>query len=333
MGIGLWLAAKAVGELRQDPGLLRRQLAGQGLYAFTVNAFPFGNFHSRPVKEKVYLPDWSSRQRVDYTLDVAYILTHLLPEGVSGSISTVPVAYGKKKPARAVENLLSVAEGLEKLELRTGHLIRLALEPEPDCYLERIDECVSFFAELRALNPSLVDRYLGICLDICHVATEFEDPVTALKQLHEAGISVPKIQLSAALEVENPTLQEIDDLKAFNDGIYFHQTRIQVDKHTVTRYADLPDALAERSSGHWRVHFHVPLHYQAAHTRLRSTASLLNVKLFRQALKSTTHLETETYTYAVLPHKFQDANASVSAELKFVLDSVRKALEVENSNS
>ena len=242
----------------------------------------------------------------------------------------MPIAYGKKKPTQAVENLLTVAASLEKLELRTGHLIRLVLEPEPDCYLERTDECVSFFAELRVLNPSLVDRYLGICLDICHLATQFEDPVTALKQLHEAGINVPKIQLSAALEVQNPTLQEINDLKAFNDGLYFYQTRIQIDNNTVTRYADLPEALAKRPAGHLRVHFHVPLHYRAANTQLRSTLSLLDGELFRQALKSTTHPETETYTYAVLPHKFQDACASVSAELKFVIESVRKALEVQD---
>jgi hypothetical protein len=85
----------------------------------------------------------------------------------------------------------------------------------------------------------------------------------------------------------------------------------------------LPDALADRPHGHWRVHFHVPLHFNAFGTRVNSTAALLDADFFRQALLSTTHLETETYTYAVLPEKYQDAGASVSSELQFVIRAVQ----------
>ncbi len=318
MGVGLWLAAKAAQEFRLHPQRLHRQLRAQGLYAFTMNAFPFGDFHTRPVKYNVYLPDWSSSERLAYTINVAHILSQLLPEGVDGSISTVPVAYGKDCPPQSRENLVAAAAALEKLESQTGRLIRLALEPEPDCFLERIDECIDFFEQLRTLNRSLVDRYLGVCLDVCHCALQFEDPVTALKRLKQAGIHVPKIQISAALEVEEPTDRDLADLKAFDDGIYLHQTRVKDSKDTLLHYADLSEALAAQPEGHWRIHFHVPLHYQSRHTNLRSTAEPLNQNFFRQALQSTTHLETETYTYAVLPHKYQDASASVSAELQFV---------------
>ncbi len=329
MGIGLWLPAKAVREFRRHPDTLRQQLADRDMYAFTVNAFPFGDFHSRPVKEKVYLPDWSSLARKDYTIDAARILARLLPEGVDGSISTVPVAYGKDCPPQAMANLVAVAAELEKLESQTGRLIRLALEPEPDCYLERTNECIDFFEQLRLVNRILVDRYLGICLDVCHAAMQFEDPAVALKRLKQAGIHVPKIQVSAALEVVNPKDPELSYLEAFDDGIYFHQTRIRKENKALLRYTDLPEALADRPHGHWRVHFHVPLHFKASGTSVNSTAALLDADFFRQALLSTSHLETETYTYAVLPEKYQDAGPSVSNELQFVIRAVDAAVNAD----
>lgn len=330
MGIGLWLPEKAVHEFRRYPDKLRQLLADRELYAFTINAFPFGDFHSRPVKEKVYLPDWSSSARRDYTIDAARILTQLLPQGVDGSISTVPVAYGKDRPPQALANLVTVAAELEKLESQTGRLIRLALEPEPDCYLERTDECIDFFEQLRLVNRPLVDRYLGICLDVCHSAMQFEDPAVALERLNRAGIRVPKIQVSAALEVDNPTGSDLSYLEAFDDGIYFHQTRVQKKNEPLLQYSDLPHALADRPQGHWRVHFHVPLHFDAPGTNVHSTADLLDADFFRQALLSTTHLETETYTYAVLPEKYQNAGASVGKELQFVVRAVQAAMRSDH---
>jgi hypothetical protein len=326
MGVGLWLAAKAARQLRSNSQLLAAQLADQGLYAFTVNAFPYGDFHCRPVKERVYQPDWSSPDRVAYTLDAAHILARLLPAGVDGSISTVPVAYGKNLPKRACDNLMTVAMGLEKIEFQTGRLIRLALEPEPDCYLETADESIAFFDKLRKLDRNGVDRYLGICVDVCHMALQFEDPVAALQKLGRAGINIPKIQISAALEIANPTLDELQYLQGFDDGVYLHQTRVQQNGNVVLRYPDLPEAVAAHPAGIWRIHFHVPLHFQAHHHQLRSTAVLLSDEFFRQALTYSAHFEVETYTYGVMPQQQHDTSTSLSAELQFVTRAVRQAL-------
>jgi hypothetical protein len=63
---------------------------------------------------------------------------------------------------------------------------------------------------------------------------------------------------------------------------------------------------------------------------VHSTAALLDADFFRQALLSTTHLETETYSYAVLPEKYQDAGASVSSELQFVTRAVQAAMNSEH---
>jgi hypothetical protein len=133
------------------------------------------------------------------------------------------------------------------------------------------------------------------------------------------------VQVSAALDVENPTDSDLAYLKAFDDGVYFHQTRVRDQSASIQHYHDLPEALAARPRGHWRVHFHVPLHFKVHGKKVRSTAALLNPDFFQQVLQSTTHLETETYTYTVLPDKYQDATASVSDELRFVSQAVRTA--------
>src|SRR5260221_68891 len=94
LAAGLWLAKPVVDELLEAPDDLPRfaaALADRGLPCHTLNAFPFGDFHSPSVKEKVYIPDWSDPRRLAYTEQCATVLAELLPEGVEGSISTVPL--------------------------------------------------------------------------------------------------------------------------------------------------------------------------------------------------------------------------------------------------
>ena len=95
MGIGLRLSGEAAAVARQPEALasFRDQLAVLGAYVFTINAFPFGPFHGVRVKEDVYLPDWRDRERVAFTANSAAVLAGILPDGIEGSISTVPGAF------------------------------------------------------------------------------------------------------------------------------------------------------------------------------------------------------------------------------------------------
>ena len=70
----------------------------------------------------------------------------------------------------------------------------------------------------------LLRRHVGVCLDACHASVEYERPVMALQKLRSAGIAVPKIQLSAGLRLGRATPEALAELRAFDDGIYFHQT-------------------------------------------------------------------------------------------------------------
>src|SRR5688500_7154414 len=93
--IGLRLSDLASRELSDPQTLLsfKRWLDQNHCYVFTINGFPYGRFHGGPVKEKVYLPDWTTQERLAYTNRLFDILAQLLPAGVEGSVSTVPGSY------------------------------------------------------------------------------------------------------------------------------------------------------------------------------------------------------------------------------------------------
>jgi len=137
-GLGLRLSARAAETLRHgdELGRFRDYLAARDLYVFTVNGFPYGAFHGEVVKENVYAPDWRHAERRDYTIALADILAELLPEGLDGSISTVPVSYkpwiaSEADLAAAVGMLADVAAHLHGLRERTGRDICLASSPSP----------------------------------------------------------------------------------------------------------------------------------------------------------------------------------------------------------
>ena len=94
-GLGLRLADVAAQELLKEDNLSQFQtwLQEEDLYVFTLNGFPYGGFHHQVVKDRVYAPDWSKSERLDYTLKLIKILTTLLPENLDGGISTLPISY------------------------------------------------------------------------------------------------------------------------------------------------------------------------------------------------------------------------------------------------
>jgi len=223
MGVGLRLgnaAARGLGE----PGALaalQRFLADGGYYVFTLNGFPYGAFHGRAVKEDAYKPDWSDPVRLAYTDQLADILSVLLPDGQVGSVSTVPCTFKPWAEGRLeaiTEHLIRHVAHLVDIARRSGKQIALALEPEPYCHLETIDEAVEFFndrlfsraaiarlAALAGLSASAADaamrRHIGLCYDVCHAAVEFEDPKASIARLRANGIAIGKLQLSSALKI------------------------------------------------------------------------------------------------------------------------------------
>ena len=308
IGLGLWLPAAAAAELAGSPAELDRMrtvLDLHGLEVVTINAFPYSRFHAPVVKRAVYHPDWSKQSRLDYTLDCARVLAGLMPDDAArGSVSTVPLAWRSPwyadRQAVARENLDRLAEGLAKISSDAGRPIRVGLEPEPGCVVESTVDAAERLA-------GVDDEYIGVCLDTCHLATGFEDPVVALATLEAAGLPVVKAQPAAAVHAEAPSDPATRAaLARFAEDRFLHQVR-EVRGGRVHGRDDLPLALGGQRAlpGHspWRVHFHVPVHVEPE-APLRSTRDELVAALAALVggeKARTDHLEVETYTWSVLP--------------------------------
>ena len=345
-GLGLRLGAQAATEL-SAPGELeafKEVLAEHDLYAFTINGFPYGPFHGRPVKAQVYEPDWTQPERRDYTCRLATLLAGLLPADMTGSISTVPGAFRTRVekttgPLRMAEHLMECVGHLVALQRSTGREIHLGLEPEPACFIETTDDFLHFYedvllghgrqylqditGESRCTAEKWVRRHLGVCLDTCHAALQFENAAECIDRYEAAGVRLSKIQLSAALETDC-TEAGLAALRPFDEAVYLHQTRARAGDGTIHSWTDLPDALAalpdHPAEETVRVHFHVPL-FWPGQAPLRTTAVELDQAFWdRINAGACPHLEIETYTFDVLPDavKPKSIDESIAREFEWV---------------
>ncbi|WP_110667678.1 metabolite traffic protein EboE [Salinicola halophilus] len=349
-GVGLRLSAQALETLREPEARaeLKAIMARENYRLVTMNGFPFGPFHGVPVKQAVYQPDWKQRARLDYTCWLADLMVELAAPGDTLSLSTVPGTFrplGAGSETRMAENLLKAVAHCVKLARETGVVIAIALEPEPHCFLETIDDTVAFFkaylysdaavetlADLGGLGAeearAALPRHLGVCYDVCHAAVEFEDAAGSLVALREAGIPIHKLQLSAALRVPSLDAGARARLADFCEPTYLHQVVAETPDGLV-RYADLPEALgdAARQDGEeWRVHFHVPIFVAEIPPFATTRDFLEEILALHRARPISTHLEVETYTWQVLPETLRDR--SVESAVAQELNWVRKQLGV-----
>jgi sugar phosphate isomerase/epimerase len=349
-GICLRISAASAETLvasAEERAKLSAFLAENDLYIFTVNAFVYGGFKNKTVKEEVYEPDWQTEERVRYTMNVADILAEVAPAAVQPSIQTPPMGFkpkvtGPEVVAEYRRNVLRVAAHLVEIERRTGKTITLAIEPEPACFVETADEAIDYFtnhlytgeaakelAELAGLPISEANatlrKHIGLVYDVGHQAVEFEDPQPALQKLVEAGIPVFKLQLAAALRVPHVSQDDVDRLKQFAGTIYLTQT-VERRNGEIKRYLNMEDAFAAWDADgdrdvprEWRIHFHVPIFLERLgdlQTTRESTAQALAMHKVQPLSR---HVEIETYTFDVLPDEFKtgDIVEYVSREIEW----------------
>ncbi|HVU28501.1 MAG TPA: metabolite traffic protein EboE [Verrucomicrobiae bacterium] len=336
--IGLRLSNCAASELSDAKTLLafQRWLEKNGCYIFTFNGFPFGKFHGARVKENVYLPDWTSPERLNYTNLLFDLLAELLPAGMEGSVSTLPGSFKEFISTREQEietrkNLFRCVEHISRVSEKSKKPLHLGLEPEPLGYFENSAETISFFGQMRYeyKNDSRLTEFLGVNYDCCHFAIEFEEPQNAIAAFQNAGIKISKIHLSSALKCQ-PTIEAREKLKQFADDVYLHQVVARDENGKLKIFRDLPDALAASSKlkiqdsklPEWRIHFHVPLHAPAA-PPLANTNDHLPSALDWLAKNPTLcpHLEMETYTWEVLPPELRTRSVvdQIAAEYDWTL--------------
>ncbi len=309
----------------------RRWMDEHGCYVFTINGFPYGRFHGGRVKEQVYVPDWSTTERLEYTKLLFDLLAEMIPAGVEGSVSTLPGTFkefvndGDRVPAIA-RNLRACGEHIEGLCDRVGQSFHLGLEPEPLGLFETSEETLGFFSE--HLHGERLREFIGVNYDTCHLAVEYEEPREAIARLSGAGIRISKLHLSSALTL-HPSGPALERLRDFQEDTYLHQVVVRDAGQPLRRFRDLPDALAlpEGERGEeWRVHFHIPLHSgpeAVFGTTADHLAGTLDVLAGDRDLCK--HLEMETYTWEVMPQEMhsEDVVDQLEREYAWTLGEMR----------
>lgn len=355
-GIGLRLADIAAKELLESNELaqFKAWLTQHNLYVFTLNGFPYGGFHRQVVKDQVYAPDWSTQERVNYTLNLAKILAVLLPEELDGGISTVPLSYKpwwKKDQANfevvlkeSCLNIASVILEMIRISEETGKILHIDLEPEPDGLIENTSEVIDFYqnwllpiggnylSEKLNIEQHLAEtkllEHVRVCYDTCHFSVEYEEPQSVFVRLQSAGIKIGKIQISAAIKLKIPADVEkrsliVERLRPFAESTYLHQVIERRNDGTLHHYPDLITALPHLEQSlaeEWRTHFHVPIFihdYQILQSTQDDIATVLHLL---QTNNACSHLEIETYTWDVLPSEMKiDLLTSIQREYEWVL--------------
>ena len=328
--IGLRLSARAAHELLQGDQLARFRdwLAATNTYVFTINGFPYGNFHGTRVKEQVFAPDWTHRDRVEYTKNLFKILAAIAPANSGGSVSTLPGSHKSFEADEAIirKNLIELSTWLDDLSARTGKDLHLGLEPEPLGHIENTQESLAFFDRLanEAKDSETLLNRIGINYDCCHFALQFEDAKESLESLVKNKIRISKIHLSSALTLDPKNPAAIAAIAGFDEPVYSHQVIHQNKSGTLSRFIDLPDFLKATPSnldGEARVHFHIPLDAMPS-TPLGSTSDHVTDTLswLGSHPDACTHLEIETYTWGVLPNELRrPVEEQIAAEYRWVL--------------
>lgn len=339
--IGLRLGYKAALELSETgSGNLDefiKWLDHNNCYIFSINGFPYGQFHGSRVKEQVYSPDWTFDSRVEYTNLLFDILAEILPSGMSGSVSTLPGSFKEfiqddtQQGNVIIENLARCGKHINDLIEKTGKDLHLGLEPEPLGWFENTPETLSFFKRFRNIHGDEFDNVIGVNYDTCHLAIEYENAKESLLLLKNNNIKISKIHLSSALKLK-PNQQTVDSLKVYQDDVYLHQVIAKLQNGDLIRFKDLPDAIENFLKGdcnddEWRVHFHIPLHaspdslFDDTRDHIKDTLSVLS-----SDPEMCKHLEMETYTWEVLPNSMQSNSVvdQLSLEYDWTLNSLRE---------
>ena len=313
--------------------------AGTGLAPFYDERFPYGDFHQEIVKHDVYLPTWADKDRLDYTIKLIDILHELLPEGLEGSISTLPICWPDPKPTEefigfAAEQFRRTARHLARLEQERGRLIYVCIEPEPGCYLQRTEDVIKFYENALVLpnrsDEEIIRRHIRVCHDVCHSAVMFEPQKDVLARFESAGIHIGKVQVSSAIRLPLARLDQdsrregLDQLSKFAEDRYLHQTVVMQSSGIARFYDDLPAAIdqidtSDDNNQELRVHFHVPVYLEEFGMLQTSRDDIVACWEATRKMDKLTHFEVETYAWNVLPEPLQQAKLAdgIAAELEW----------------
>lgn len=327
--IGLRLSAQAVEELLNHQNERHRfqdWMQENGFEVFTLNGFPYGAFHGTRVKENVFLPDWSTSERLHYTKQLFLLLDEWAPPERDISVSTLPASH--KSFRRSNDDLLPVIREmgrfLEKLSSESGRDCHLGFEPEPFGHFDNTEESIAFLQQVFLGQPdeNALRRRLGLTYDTCHFALQFESPEESFSALARADIRVSKIQASNALSLDPRQPGALEALGRYNEPVYFHQVVARETDGSIRVFPDMTPALewaatTDDPGREWRCHFHIPIGANPVPPLGDTNDHLLQTIRYQQSHPEwTPHWEAETYTWSVLPDSLRtNLNDQIAREL------------------
>ncbi|MSR18264.1 MAG: hypothetical protein EXS00_03685 [Phycisphaerales bacterium] len=336
--IGLWLSSRALhalGEIDHGACDLRDWLHSRGLSVFTLNGFPYGDFHQAVVKHAVYEPHWAQAGRLLFTTQLADVLVDLLPsDATEGSISTLPIGWKSRfeldgsgsSLGRAAMHLRQLVRHLANIEQRTGKCLHVDLEPEPGCVLQRSADVSQFFNSClsQERGEPEVRRYLRVCHDVCHAAVMFEEQADALAAYRDCGVRVGKVQVSSALTCTGAP-RALRALRDFDEPKWLHQTCVLDGQGAVHFYEDLDRAFDHAPDGVWRTHFHVPVHLESVGLLGTTQQQIHECFGALSPQDGVSHVEVETYAWGAMPmnHRPQSLAHGITDELLFTRSAMR----------
>jgi len=331
--IGLRLSALAARELLQQPGELQRfaeWLQQHRCRVSTINGFPYGSFSGRQVKTAVFLPDWSSVERLEYTKQLFSILLFLNRDNSrSLSVSTLPLGHKchRFELGRALQHVAEMDAWLEQMQQRHSRELLLGFEPEPWGYFERCSDTVSSLQQCwQASGIAGAEQRLGVTYDCCHMALQYLSAADALQAFEAGGVRIVKLHYANALGLHAANAADLQCLQAFDEPVYSHQCNLRLADGRLLGFVDLPQALgwAGRNAvfaQEWRVHYHIPLYAEPQPPLFNTSAHVTDVlSLLEPQIRAGLHGEIETYTWSVLPDGLQqDMVGQICREYEWLL--------------
>lgn len=329
IGLSLCLSNSLANEIKKTDNIsnLKMWLKKNRLYISSINGFVYQTFHQKKIKENIYLPDWTSKKRLNFTQNLIDILKNIIKKNHDGSISTLPISYKSwtkdnhkhyvlYKTSKHLSELLILLINIKK---QIKNIIHLDIEPEPQCMIETYKETHTFFEQwlLPICKKYLIPRYkkqklithiythIKICYDICHFSVNFENHKEILNSIQKSKIKIGKIQISSALKINlnnNNKKSQLKTLLTLQSSPFLHQTTEKVAKK-IKKYTDIKHILEtfeQKTHGEMRIHCHISIHekiYKNIETTHQETQETLKIFLKTLRIK---HIEIETYTHNII---------------------------------
>lgn len=327
MQLSLCFSRKLVEGFLSNKLLFENWLKKNRIEISSLNGFVYTKFHKNFIKDDIYYPDWTSRKRLDYTLNLIFILNDLMLNSKFGSISTLPLSYTpwiKKKHIdyvlyKSFKNLLNLYPAL----FENNKTIHIDIEPEPTCLIDSIKKFIKYFnfwfiplakkIFFKKFNINkkkavfIIRKYFRLCYDISHSSVNFDNHLENIVNLKKYKIKIGKVQISSAKEFfvkeQNEIENFIKETYKIKNSSFLHQVSEKKDEKIII-YKDLTnflDLIDKKNNFNIRIHFHAPLFEDKNTTQYDTKKALLLLFKF----KSIKHFEIETYTFSSLTKKKQ----------------------------